>query len=149
MRYLKGTKHYALALAPRIQLPRDHQAELHCYVDSDWAGCRTTRKSTSGCVLQLLGCTIHAYSRTQGSIATSSGEAELYAIGSGASESLGVVNFLEESRLLPRVIIIMHTDMPIYRHRGVQIYRHTGLQTKRPTYRHAEIQHSMAWHGMA
>ena len=35
-------------------------------VDSDWAGCRTTRKSTSGCVIELLGCPIHAFSRTQG-----------------------------------------------------------------------------------
>ena len=110
LRYLKGTKHYSQVLVPRMQLHAHAVAELHVYVDSDWAGCRTTRKSTSGCVVVLLGCTIHQYARTQGSIATSSGEAELYAIGSGVAEALGIVNFLQESQLMPKVTITIHTD---------------------------------------
>ena len=68
LRYLKGTSHYAQVIASRIQLHGDAPAELHVYVDSDWAGCTTTRKSTSGCVVSLLGCTIHSFNRTQGPI---------------------------------------------------------------------------------
>ena len=79
-------------------------------MDSDWAGCRTTRKSTSGCVIELLGSAIQAFSRTQGTVATSSGEAELYAIGSGVSEGLGIVNLLEEGELLPKVTMSVLTD---------------------------------------
>ena len=61
-------------------------------------------------MITLLGCTIHCYSRTQGSIATSSGEAELYAIGSGVAEALGIMNYLQESNLMQKVTIIIHTD---------------------------------------
>ena len=50
LRYLKGTLHYVLVLYARVQLHRDVPVELKIYVDSDWAGCRTTRKSTSGCL---------------------------------------------------------------------------------------------------
>ena len=75
LRYLKGTQHYKFEIYPRVQLGPEVPVELKVAVDSDWAGCRTTRKSTSGCVIELLGCPIHAFSRTQGTIATSSGEA--------------------------------------------------------------------------
>ena len=48
---------------------------LHGYVDSDWAGCTRTRKSTSGgTVLRGSHCLAH-WSRTQTNIALSSGEA--------------------------------------------------------------------------
>merc|ERR1712060_530241 len=104
-----GTLHYVLVLYARVQLQRDVPVELRISVDSDWAGCRTTRKSTSGCVIELLGCAVHAFSRTQGTIATSSGEAELYAIGSGVSEGLGIMNLLQESQLLTKVAIAVLT----------------------------------------
>ena len=79
-------------------------------MDSVWAGCRITRTSTRGCVIERLGCAIQPVSRTQGAIATSSGDAELYAIGSGVSEGLGVMNFLQESQLLPKVSMLIMTD---------------------------------------
>lgn len=77
LRYLRGTRHYAHVLVLRMQLHAEAVAQLHVHVGSDWAGCRTTRKSTSDCAVVLLGCTIHQYVRTQGCIATSSREAEL------------------------------------------------------------------------
>ena len=75
LKYLKGTQHYYQQIVPMVQLEDHVPVELKVQVDSDWAGCRTTRKSTSGCVIELLGCPIQAFSRTQGTIATSSGEA--------------------------------------------------------------------------
>ena len=102
LRYLKGTLNYSLLISPKLIPHKDAPLELDVYVDSDWAGCRTTRKSTSGAVISVLGTTIHHYSRTQNSTATSSAEAELYAIGSGTAEGLGVVNFLREACLMKK-----------------------------------------------
>ena len=93
-----------------MQLSPEVPVELTIVVDSDWAGCRTTRRSTSGCVISLFGCPIHSFSRTQGTIATSSGEAELYAIGSGVSEGLGIMNLLQESKLRTKVAMTVMTD---------------------------------------
>jgi hypothetical protein len=63
--------------------------ELRVFSDSDWAGCRATRKSTSGGLIQLDGVALKAWSSTQATVATSSGEAELHAAVKAASEGLG------------------------------------------------------------
>ena len=71
---------------------------------------RHYQKSTSGGVLKLWGCAVHHYSRTQQTIATSSAEAELYAIGSGTSEGLNIVNLLQEMQLFKSVRFLLRTD---------------------------------------
>ena len=48
---------------------------------------------------QILGCTVIALSRTQQTLALSSGEAELYAIGASILESLQLRNIILEARL--------------------------------------------------
>ena len=78
------------------------------YVGSDLAGCRSARKSTSGTVVQILNSFVSFGSRTQGTIALSSGEAELYAIGQGTSEALYIRNLIPEAKL--EKSINMHTD---------------------------------------
>ena len=67
--------------------------------DSDWAGI-AERKSVTGGVLRLAGCVILSWSRTQNAYALSSCEAELYALGSAAVETLGAQAFLEEQNLV-------------------------------------------------
>ena len=62
--------------------------------DSDWAGDRRTRKSTSGGVIRIGHHYIKSWSKNQSTIALSSAEAELYAIIKTASESLGVMSIL-------------------------------------------------------
>ena len=52
--------------------------QLTVFTDSDWAGCKETRKSSSAGVM-MLGHTLKAYTRKQKAIAKSSAEAELYA----------------------------------------------------------------------
>jgi len=110
IKYLKGTIHYVYEIAPKVVTNMHAPLDIRAYVDSDWAGCRTTRKSTSGGVVQLLGCTVHHYARTQATLATSSGEAELYAIGSGVSEALGLMNFVKESNLATKIQLTIFTD---------------------------------------
>ena len=111
LRYIAGTKEHCQRLCPSMTLSdSDCQLDIDCYVDSDWAGCRSTRKSTSGTVVQLLNSTVSFGSRTQGTIALSSGEAELYAIGQGTSEALFVRNLVTEAKLAKNVSITVHTD---------------------------------------
>ena len=79
--------------------------DLVCVVDSDWAGCTKTRKSTSGgAVLRGAHC-LAAWSRTQSCISLSSGEAELNAILKGATETMGLRTLMEELGLKAQIKI--------------------------------------------
>ena len=114
LRYLIGTKMCVLRLRPSYQLSDGNcSLDVNVYVDSDWAGCsktRMTRKSTSGSTVNVLGCNMVSTARTQGTLALSSGEAELYAIGQGVSEALFLRSMLLEASLAKKVSVIAHTD---------------------------------------
>ena len=53
---------------------------------------------------------MHSVSRTQSSVALSSGEAELYAAGLGTAETLYVRSLLLESSLAAKCIVNIYTD---------------------------------------
>ena len=63
---------------------------LEVLVDSDWAGCDRTRRSTSGGVMMRGSHCLQTWSRTQATVALSSGEAELNASIKGMVEGHGV-----------------------------------------------------------
>ncbi len=84
-RYLKG-KPRVLQWFRWQELPHS----LEVIVDSDYAGCKQTRKSTSGGGMKLGLHTLRTWSSTQLTIALSSGEAEYNAIVKGASVGLGM-----------------------------------------------------------
>ena len=69
---------------------------LNVYSDSDWAGDKRTRKSTSGGVAVITGGAIKSWSSTQGTIALSVGEAEYYAMVKAAAEGLALVALGED-----------------------------------------------------
>ena len=108
LRYIRGTQHYKFYIRPRVKTS-DITPDVDVYVDSDWAGCATTRKSTSGFVVKFMGAAIHFGSRTQSTTALSSAEAELYAINTGATEALHIRSFLTEV-LNKKVNIRIYTD---------------------------------------
>ena len=56
----------------------DEPGAVEVFVDSDWAGSLSTRKSTSGGVLSVAVTAMKAWSSTQGSVATSVAEAEFF-----------------------------------------------------------------------
>ena len=69
------------------------------YTDSDWAGCSRTRRSTSGGVVLRGSHMIRHWSRTQASVALSTGEAELYAVVKASTETLGLIGMAAEMGL--------------------------------------------------
>ena len=83
-RYLIGS--------PRLIWKYDLQDEIEtaeALSDANWAGCRQSRKSTSGGALQFARHPIKAYSKTQATIANSSAESELFGIVRATCEALG------------------------------------------------------------
>ena len=90
-RYLKGK--------PRLQQWynwQPNQRTLITYSDADWAGCKKTRKSTTGGCMMIGAHSIKSWSRTQSLIALSSGESELYASLKAAAETLGVLSMAKD-----------------------------------------------------
>jgi len=88
-----------LKVAPRcvIEYPWQTEGMLPTgYSDSDWAGCRTTGKSTSGGLVMVGRHLIKSWSRTQDSVTLSSAEAELVALGKLAAEVLGIRSIMME-----------------------------------------------------
>ena len=85
-RHLKGI--------PRLQQRYDWQQSqtiMKTYSDADWAGCRETRKSTTGGCATVGRHTLKGWSKTQALIALSSGESEIYATLKAAAETLGLL----------------------------------------------------------
>ena len=66
LRYIKGTQHYKQYVRPTTKTPTaEATPDIQVFVDSDWAGCATTRKSTTGFLIKVFGATIHYGGRTQ------------------------------------------------------------------------------------
>jgi len=85
LRYLKGTRDLGLKYTkPTHGTVRANT--LWGYVDSDWAGCPDTRRSTSGFVLMLNGAAITWKSKRQSIVALSTAEAEFVAASSMVQE---------------------------------------------------------------
>ena len=81
--------------APRIVQHFNWQkglTSIEGFSDSDWAGDKAARKSTSGGVCRVGHHTIKTWSSTQHIIALSSAEAELYALLKCACQTIGIVS---------------------------------------------------------
>ena len=81
---------------------------LRVYADADWAGCLTTRRSTSGGVAMLGGVALKHWSSTQATVALSSGEAEFTSLVKAAAEGLGIQSL--EVDLGWNLKVQVHTD---------------------------------------
>ena len=90
-RYLRGCPRLVLKI-PWSSAP----GRLVIFVDSDFAGCSTTRKSTSGGAIMWNGICLKSWAKTQPTIALSSGEAELAAVVRGAAEGLGMTSVIRD-----------------------------------------------------
>ena len=83
---------------------------IEVFIDSDWGGCAKSRLSTSGGAVMAFGMCLKAWSSTQGSIARSSGEAELYAATKGMSEGLGLQSMCADMGIYMKVRVRTDSD---------------------------------------
>lgn len=105
--------------------------ELDVYVDTNFAGCRETRRSTSGGVAMIGGCCTKHWSKTQTTISLNSGEAEMHRIAYGAAQARGIQSLKGSGW---KIDVHLHSDataaIGIARIKGLGKIRHldrTGL----------------------
>ena len=82
---------------------QDNHDVVDAWTDTDYAGCRISRKSTSGGVIMLGKHMVKSWSSTQANIALSSGEAEYYGLVKGASAAIGVKSMHAEMGIKVRI----------------------------------------------
>ena len=101
------------------------------YADSNFAGCTASRKSTSGGCIMLGAHLIRTWSKTQGCVTMSSGEAELLAATKGGSEAIGMMTLMAEMGTEARARL--HVDaaaaLGIAQRQGVGKIRHLDVAT--------------------
>ena len=90
LRYLQGTKEIG------IQYSKGESTELKGYADSDWAGDKKSRKSTTGYIFLLGGAAISWSSKKQSSVALSSTEAEYMAACAAVQEAVYLRTLLSD-----------------------------------------------------
>ena len=103
-RFLKGQPR----MVQKIPFADHTPTVIQTYVDSDWAGCRRSRKSTSGGLILFGESVVRGWSTTQAVIALSGGEAEYYAALKGACSALGFKSMLADLGMTAS--ITLYTD---------------------------------------
>lgn len=101
IRYLQGTKQMGL------QLLKKQSMKLMAYTDADWAGCPSTRRSTSGFCLYLGDNLISWSAKRQPTVSRSSAEAEYKGVANVVAEYCWLRNLLlEMGRPLQQATIV-------------------------------------------
>ncbi|KAK3244686.1 hypothetical protein CYMTET_45714 [Cymbomonas tetramitiformis] len=101
VRYLKDTVGHELVLRTTSSVPRglglaSGALPLCIYTDVDYAGCKTTRRSTSGIAIYLCGSLLIFSSIMQRCVSLSTTEAEIIAMSEGAREVKYIINVLTD-----------------------------------------------------
>uniref|UniRef100_A0A1J3IWV2 Putative mitochondrial protein n=1 Tax=Noccaea caerulescens TaxID=107243 RepID=A0A1J3IWV2_NOCCA len=104
IRYIKGT------ITHGVQIRLTSITKITAYTDADWAGCTTTRRSTSGyCV--FLGDNIVSWSsKRQPTVSRSSAEAEYRGVANVVAETTWLRNLLLELRCPISTATIVYCD---------------------------------------
>jgi hypothetical protein len=107
----------------------EDQHTLKVFVDTDFAGCKETRRSTSGGVVLLDGSNVKHWSKTQTTLALSSGEAELHGINAGIAQGLGLQSLARDLgfELKIRVYSDATAALGMCRRRGLGKVRHLDV----------------------
>ena len=104
---------------------------LEVFSDSDRAGNKSSRKSTSSGTMFLDGQVIYTFSRNQKSVALSSGEAEYYAGASAASDSIllkEAIQFLTGRRCQVNLYLDSSAARGIITRQGVGRVKHLQIR---------------------
>ena len=103
---------------------------IEIFVDTDFAGCAATRRSTSGGLIMYHGHCVKHWSVTQTTLSLSSGESELHGISKGISAGLGMKSLIQDLGFKVRVRV--HSDacaaIGMARRRGLGRVRHLDVE---------------------
>src|SRR6266576_6337808 len=102
--YLKGT------IGMKLHFRVDERKMLTGYVDADWAGNPSDRKSTSGFIFMLYGAAISWSSRKQSLVALSTSESEYIALSAAIQEGQFLVNLVEDFGIAMNRPITLYED---------------------------------------
>lgn len=94
LRYIKHTLDLSLHYKRNSS-----DSKVKCFVDADWAGDVGDRKSTSGYILTIFGCTISWQSKKQPTVSLSSTEAEYIALSFAITEACWIKKLLLDFKL--------------------------------------------------
>jgi hypothetical protein len=94
LRYLKGTPNQGIRFTKSADF--DGKIKITSYVDSDWAGCVDTRRSTMGYIVHVANGPVSWKSKTIKTLALSSCEAEFVALSEVCRELMWMCRFLDE-----------------------------------------------------
>lgn len=101
LRYVQGTKHLGL------QLLKHQKMKMTAYSDADWAGCPSTRRSTSGYCIYLGDNLITWSAKRQPTVSRSSAEAEYKGVANCVAEACWLRNLLLEMDFhIPQATIV-------------------------------------------
>ncbi|XP_070132587.1 uncharacterized protein [Drosophila bipectinata] len=103
LRYLRGTSSLKLHF-DRTGVP------VYCFVDADWAGDCSDRKSFSGWAFFLAGAAFSWESKKQSIIALSSTEAEYVALSTAAKEAAYVLKLISEMGFETAPTLMIYSD---------------------------------------
>ena len=103
--------------------------KMTVYSDSDWAGCKSTGRSTSGGMIMMGGHMIKSWARTQKVVALSSAEAELVAMVKATAEGLGISSLAADwgMRLGAEVLADSSAALGIVKRKGLGKLRHVKV----------------------
>ena len=117
---------------PRLQQCFEWQTApniLRTYSDAGWAGCRQTRKSTTGGCVTLVKRMLKGRSKIKSLVALSSGESELYATLKAAAETLGMISMMKDLgwSVISEVWVDASAVLGIINRRGLGKTRHVDI----------------------
>ena len=104
---------------------------MQLFVDSDWAGCALTRRSTSGGLMKLRTHSLKTWSSTQAVVAMSSAETELYALTEGATRGVGTKTMPSEMGVVLDVVHVCTESSAaksVLSQRGLRNMRHIEVK---------------------
>ena len=108
---------------------QDAPEGVDAYVDTDFAGCKETRRSTSGGAVMVGGCLVKHWAKTQTTISLSSGESELHGIANGMAQALGIQPLMNDMGW--KLPVTVHSDataaIGIARRKGLGNIRHLDV----------------------
>jgi hypothetical protein len=126
LRYLNGTSQFGLCY------PKGHECSLVGYSDSDFAGCKLDRKSTSGTCHLFSNSLVSWHSKKQVSVALSTAEAEYVAAGSCCAQILWL------KQLLDYDIKLQHIPIKCNNTSAINLTKNPVLHSRT---KHIEIRH--------